>query len=173
MNCKGKMSFGNYVFPVNPYMIKISHNRTTAVQRTPKGNDVVSDMGVNCRIVSGEGELFGDDCHEKFLYLKSIFENGGTGVLYIPSQKPMYAVFKELELMAEDIEGVIRYRFVFYESFDKRLPTKYIRCIADGKKSLWDIAFENGCDIETLMETNPDISRPDMLVPAGKEVALC
>ena len=85
----------------------------------------------------------------------------------------MYAVFKELELMAEDIEGVIRYRFVFYESFDKRLPTKYIRCIADGKKSLWDIAYENGGDIETLMETNPDISRPDMPVPAGKEVALC
>lgn len=173
MNCNGKMSFGNFIFPSNPYMIKISHSRTAAVQKVPKENDFVWDMGINSRIISGEGEFFGDDCMEQFLSLKSIFENGGTDILYIPSQKPVYAVFKQLELRADDIEGVIRYSFVFVESFEKRISKKYLRIVSDGKKDLWDIAFEYGTEAETLMELNPCISRPDVPVPAGKEVALC
>lgn len=173
MNCNGKMSFGNFIFPVNPYMIKISHKRTAAVQKVPNGNDLVSDMGVSGRIISGEGELFGDGCEEQFLMLKRTFEKGGAGVLYIPSQEPVLAVFKELEFRADDIEGVIKYSFTFVESFESRVPKKFRKRIADGVRTLWDIAYENGAEIETLMELNPDVSRPDIPVPAGNEVTLC
>lgn len=173
MNCNGKMSFGDFVFPVNPGMIKISHKRTAAVQKVPNENDIVCDMGIGGRVITGEGEFFGDDCEEQFGKLKKIFEKGGAGILYIPSQEPIFAIFKELEFRADDIEGVIKYSFVFVESYENRTVKKFRRCISDGIKTMWDYSYGSGTDIETLMELNPDVTRPDVPVSAGKEVALC
>lgn len=173
MNTDGKMSFKDFVFPINPSFIKISHSRKLSKQKVPYGNNVVFDMGGNERTVSGEGEFYGDDCIETFEKLKKVFESGGGGILYIPSQRPVYAVFSSLEMLAEDIENTVKYRFTFTESFARNTYKQDYGYIADGKNSLWDISYKYGVCIETLLELNPFVCRPDSIIENGKRVTLC
>ena len=173
MNTDGKMSFRDFVFPINPSFIRIFHSRKIAHQKIPFGNNVVSDMGENGRTISGEGEFCGESCIDDFERLKKVFESGGGGMLYIPSQKPIYAVFTSLEMLAQDINGVIKYSFEFIESFEKSLNEHYTDIIADGKNSLWDISYRYGIKVDELIRLNPSVRRPDFIIEKGKRVALC
>lgn len=173
MNTDGKMSYKDFIFPVNPSIIKISHTRKTNQQKIPYGNNIVSDMGKNCRVISGEGEFYGGDCIGTFLRLKEVFESGGGGMLYIPAEKPVYAVFNSLNVIAEDIQDVVKYSFEFTESFEKSADTEFLTCIADGKSSLWDIAYRYGRNVENLLKLNPSVRRPDFIIESGKRVILC
>lgn len=173
MKTDGKMSFKKYVFPVNPWVIKVIHRHRTAEHKIPYGLSNIQDLGDEGRIISGEGEFFGSDCAEQFGKLKALFNEGGGGMLYIPSQKPLYAIFQRLELIGKDIEGVIKYGFTFEESFGHIQTVNFTECIGNGKKSLWDFAYEYGIAVETLMTVNPDILRPDTAIPSGKAVKLC
>ncbi len=173
MNHKGRMSYKDFLFPVNPSKIRIALKRTLAVQQSPYAGSTVADMGAQSRRVSGEGEFFGNDCHEVFGRLQALFHAGGAGILYIPSQKPMYAVLDSLELIGEDIDGTVRYAFHFTESPSPSgdSPTKY--CIADGQHSLWDYAYLYEIALPVLLRCNPDVLRPDTRLPHGKKVVLC
>lgn len=173
MNTDGKMSYKDFVFPVNPSLIRILHTRKINQHKIPFGSNVVSDMGKNCRVISGEGEFYGKNCIETFSELRRIFESGGGGMLYIPGEKSMYAFFASLDAVVEDIEDVIRYSFEFIESFEKESDKKILTCIADGKDTLWDIAFKYNKTVENLMELNPSVRRPDTVVERGKKVILC
>lgn len=173
MNIDGKMSYKDFIFPVNPSLIKISHTRKTTQQKIPYGNNIVSDMGKNCRVISGEGEFYGEDYISTFLKLKAIFENCGGGMLYIPGEKPVYAVFSSLDIIAKDIEGVLKYSFEFIESLEKSVNTEAVSCIANGKSSLWDIAYRYDKMVENLIELNPSIRRPDFIIESGEKVILC
>ena len=173
MNCKGKMSFGNFIFPVNPYLIRITQQRTVAEQKVPFGDNIISDMGQNSRRISGEGEFYGEDARQSFLRLKEVFEKSGCNVLYLPSQKPMYAAFASLELIGEDVGDVIRYRFSFVEHFGKKTAKKLTQKIADGKRCLWDYAYESNLPVETLLRLNPNVRRPDVPIAAGRKVFFC
>lgn len=173
MNCNGKMSFGDFLFPVNPSVIRISHRRHVNSRRIPLGEDIVSETGSGKRIITGEGELFGRNAKEEFAALREVFERGGVGMLYLPSQEPISAYFEELELVGEDVEGVIHYRFRFAESNRETVPLREKRVLADGKQSLWDVAFTYGRDVEELLRLNPSVMRPDTFLEAGKEIRLC
>ena len=172
MNCKGKMSFGDMIFPVNPYVLRITNQRTVAEQKIPEGRSLVSGRGTLGRRISGEGEFFGENRERDYLRLRGLFEKGGRGILYVPGQEPVYAVFAKLELLGDDTEGVIRYAFSFVECRNPGdLPPRGY-ALGDGTKTLWDFAFEYGRDTEALRELNPDLFRPDDPVPAGKRVRL-
>ena len=172
MNCDGKMSFGDFIFPVNPYLIRITHKREVSEQHIPGGESVVSDMGRRAARISGEGELFGSGCAGDFARLKRLYERSAAEMLYLPSQRPVYAVFEKLELIGKDIGDVIRYSFSFAVIADA--PSFRRRAvISDGRKCLWDYAFENGLGTELLCELNPGVKRPDLAIPAGRRVALC
>ena len=173
MKTDGKMSYKNFIFPVNPYIMHISHQRNIIEHKIPLNRNIVSDMGENARIITGEGEFFGTDCMNDFDRLEKLFHSGGGGILYIPSQKPIYAVFDKLELIAQDTENVVKYTFRFIESFDKNRNAVSETCISDGVKCLWDYSYEYGIDIEILVKANPDILRPDISITHGKAVKLC
>ncbi len=173
MNGNGKMSFGSYVFPVNPYMLRILHQKTVAEHKIPSYKSLTEETGMSCTRIQGEGEFFGEDAELQFLELKSVFENTGADILYLPSQKPVLAVFESLELSGSDIGGVIRYKFSFVEQTGKDTVRKLTQKTADGRKCLWDYAGESGIPVEILMKLNPDIERPDRPVSAGKQVFLC
>ncbi|MBQ5562141.1 MAG: DNA circularization N-terminal domain-containing protein [Clostridia bacterium] len=172
MNTDGKMSYKDFIFPVNPYLIKISRKKNTAVHKIPFYADKVMDLGEQNRVITGEGEFFGSDCLEQFERLKEVFASKNGGILYIPSQKPLLAVFDSLELIAQDIQNVIKYSFRFIEikDNDNNIP-EYI--ISDGNKSLWDYSYLFGIDIETLVRINTDILRPDIPITHGRRVNLC
>ncbi len=176
MNCDGKMSFGSFIFPINPYLLKITHRRTVAKAAVPYGYPAVSDMGGGVCEISGEGEFCGEDCVQQFAALRQYFENGGSHILYIPSEVPMLAVPVSLTLTGKDIENVIQYSFVFEGSEESGCLSQVknlTRRTADGQKRLWDYANESGLSIETLKRLNPDVGRPDKPVPAGRSVYFC
>lgn len=173
MKTDEKMSYRDFVFPNNPQVINIKHSRKISKFNIPNGNDFIGDFGSGSRIISGMGEFFGNNAENDFNNLKSIFEKGGGGILYIPSQKPIYAVFQSLELIGEDIEGVIKYKFSFIESFDNVIGCKNGILYADGKSCLWDYSYQNDISIENLVKINPDIMRPDIDIECGKRVNIC
>ena len=173
MNTDGKMSFKDFVFPLNPTFIRIYYSRKISNQKIPFGSNAVRDMGENGRVISGEGEFCGKSCIEDFERLKKVFESGGGGMLYIPSQKPIYAIFSSLELLAQDRDGVIKYSFEFNESYDKIQNTQFSDIIADGKSSLWDISYRYGVRVDELLRLNPYVCRPDFTIEKGKRVTLC
>ena len=172
MNCDGKMSFGDFIFPINPYLIKVSHSRKITEQPVPFHEGKVSDMGGMNRRTSGEGEFCGEDCAETFARLKKVYEDASAEMLYIPSQRPVYALFEKLELIGSDTAGVIRYSFSFVESSEKPDRSKNIR-LGDGEKCLWDFAYESGIDTDLLLKLNPDVKRPDEAIARGRRIYLC
>ena len=172
MKTDGKMSFKKYVFPVNPSVIKVIHRHRTAEHKIPYGLSNIQDLGDEGRIISGEGEFYGENCVNDFMQLKSVMAKGGGGMLYIPSQSPIYAVFENLELICSDIEDVVRYSFRFVESFENINQTE--RCIhGDGKSCLWDISYRYGIDIDSLVLMNPHIRRPDIEIRCSERINLC
>ena len=72
MRCDGKMSYKDFIFPVNPRTITIRTDRHVALSAVPGGSDVVSDLGSGARIVSGEGEFFGEGAVQSFLRLRQV-----------------------------------------------------------------------------------------------------
>lgn len=173
MNCDGKMSFGAFIFRVNPQLLRISYSRTAAEATVPYGKRLVTDMDGSGRRITGEGEFYGEDCEEQFAALQRLFEAGGSDILYLPSQPPMLAVPVSLTLTGKDVGGVISYRFVFAESPVQGAAARLTRRVTDGRHCLWDYAYESGLPIETLRTLNPDVMRPDIAIPAGRRVYFC
>lgn len=171
MDCKGRMSFRDFVFPANPSVIRVTHKRRLSRREVPFGKEIVTDMGSTERVISGEGEFFGQGAQEDFDRLKAAFEQRGAGVLYVPSQGPMSACFEKLELQGKDVEGVIGYSFTFRECTGTEHRPGGI--IADGSHCLWDYAYLYGRDIMELIRLNPGIKRPDTRINAGEELRLC
>ncbi len=173
MRCDGKMSYKDFIFPVNPRTITIRTDRHVALSAVPGGSDVVSDLGSGARIVSGEGEFFGEGAVQSFLRLRQVMNSGGGGMLYIPSQSPIFAVAKKLVFDAVDAEGVVHYSFEFVESFDKSRGGSAAALYGDGKKTLWDISYESRVNINVLVQKNRHIRRPDVPVMPWERVVLC
>ncbi len=173
MNCSGKMSFRDFIFPVNPSVIRISHSRHVTRTRKPFGEDIIAETGTGGRVVTGEGEFFGAEAASDFQRLRAVFDQGGTGSLYVPSQSPMAAFFESLELVGKDEEGVIHYTFRFAESRKHDGAGAVRVVVTDGQHCLWDYADAYGRDVEELMVLNPWVRRPDIRVTAGKELRLC
>ena len=172
MNCNGKMSFGDFIFPVNPGVIRVSRRRNVKPQRVLFGKTAVIDMGEDKTVISGEGEFFGENALRDFCMLGELLKKGRTEMLYVPSQRPIPAYFESLELIGRDTDGVISYSFRFIES-SADTPTERSEIIADGKSSLFDYSYITGLSVGMLRSLNPDIMRPDLPVGAGKRVYLC
>ena len=76
MKNDGKMSFRDFIFPINPAVIRIQHRKKLAVQSVPFGNDNISDSGEAGRVITGEGEFAGAGCINDFLALKQTAMKG-------------------------------------------------------------------------------------------------
>ena len=138
MRTDGKMSFRDFIFPVNPSVIKIEGRRNLCISPVP------------------------------------LFDAGKGGMLYIPSQRPIFACFSRLEMTAEDIGDVIGYSFEFREiPGGASYPREQSAVYGDGKSSLWDISYRLGMHIDLLVSLNPHIKRPDIPVMSWEKVMLC
>ena len=170
MNTKGRMSFCNYVFPVNPSYIRIDTERSVSTHHIPFGNDRVFDTGKKKRVISGKGEVAGEDGISSLSELSELFDEGRSGVLYLPSQETMYVLPVYFRMFASDTEDVMGYEFRFVEEDS---VTAADDVISDGKSSLWDYSYRYDIPIEQLVENNPQIRRPDIRITAGRRVKLC
>ncbi len=172
MDKNGRMSFKNFIFPVNPTVIRIAQKNNVTSVKVPFGKDIVSNLGSQLRIITGEGEFFGIDCTDQFEQLKKTASDGG-GMLYLPSQKPVFAILESLEMKCSDIDNVIAYSFRFAETSPADTFINDFSVYGNGTDCLWDFSWNYHIDIDSLVSLNPHIKRPDIPVGVREKVRLC
>lgn len=167
------MRFMGYTWHHNPKELSVICDKTVVKFGVPYFKEMVQSFRSKLCTIKGVGELYGDDCLEQYKKLNEIFEKGEEGVLCLPSLSPMYACFKSLEMLADDKPGVLTYEFSFTQTKSREALTKVNKTVvADGTKTLWDIAYENSVPIENLVQLNPHIMFIND-IKKGEVVRLC
>lgn len=167
------MRFKDYEWRYNPEEISFKCEKNMKELCSPKSTAYIQDLGRKNKIISGKGQLCGEDCLEQFEKLWEVFEQGGVGVLALPYIKPVYAVFEELVLLSEPVDNMITYRFVFREAMEYEKEEKQLEYITKEGDCLWDVSYICKVEIEKLIELNPWIKTPDEMMYKGKVIKLC
>lgn len=112
---KEKLRFKGFSFDYNPNTITVKHERAVAVHCSPLCTSVVQDLGQKPIVVTGEGELFGEDVISQFERLSNSFRSLGEGILCVPDMLPIKACFCELTIIRKPTANLLHYRFKFME----------------------------------------------------------
>lgn len=156
----------------NPHTLRIESRAGLRELISPCCTPDSENLGLRLRVVSGEGELYGADCLAQFRRLEALQEAQKRGKLVLPHRQPMLAYLREIVLIAEPTENVVRYRFVFLEAQRESSGRDTDCYIALAGDSLWDIGFRFGVGIDELVALNPQIPYIDDLTE-GMKVRLC
>ena len=73
------MRYKNYTWPHNPETFVVEYRRQMAAHKIPLGGCVLQDLGVNCRILRGEGEFAGPGAYEELRRWRRCFRNRERG----------------------------------------------------------------------------------------------
>lgn len=167
------MRFKGFDWSHNPKKLSIKNNRKTVTVSYPYSYAETEEMFKQCCVISGEGELYGEDCVKQFNRLNGLFSEKGAGVLSIGGMPSAEAYFTKLELLCEPKENVISYAFEFVQSSSaKKAGTGVNYHIVKAEETLWDIAYIYNTAVERLLELNPSCKRPDSL-SEGDRVIIC
>ena len=183
------MRYKDYVWPHNPATYTITYEREIAVHKVPFGRYCMQDLGLNCRVMRGEGEFAGEGAYEEFKKLASVFYGGGPGLLIHPVWQSSNAYFTSLKLEQEPTPDYVRYSFEFRESFDgydpqlQKLDTEtkrdaqtsaaiVVHTVVSGD-TLWAIAHRYGTELDALLKANRNIKNPNLIHVGDKVVIPC
>ena len=188
------MRYKNYTWPHNPETCAVEYRRQMAAHKVPLGGCVLQDLGVNCRILRGEGEFAGPGAYEEFKALAAVFQEPGAGMLTHPVWRTDRAYFVALSVTEEPRPDYVRYSFAFWEddsgydgglteNNDGRTWPGSGLAASDGTHgagrvytvkrgdTLWGIARRCGVTLSSLIAANPQIKNPNLIYP-GNEVRL-
>lgn len=175
------MQYKRFVWPHNPRSYTIRYERQVAVHKVPFGNYATQDLGLTRRVMDGEGEFFGPEAYTEFKKLASVFYSGGPGNLVHPVWQSAKAYFVRLSLAQEPRKDYVRYRFTFWEDYDRysqglrreSLPAAekpgggdsgaaeyYVVVRGD---TLWGISRRRGITLGALLALNPEIRNPNVI----------
>ena len=166
------MRFNGVEWHHNPKEIVFECDKTVKELCSAGSTAYIQDFGRKNMIVSGTGELYGEDCLEQFDRLLTLFKKGGRGVLVIPKITPIFAVFESLKIKGEPKPDMLEYSFVFREVMEEKRTEKVNACIGQEGERLWDISYKYGIPIDTLVKLNPSVKRHDISL-FGRVIKLC
>lgn len=167
------MRFGGLSLSHNPHTLKIEHSGNIRELMPPCCEPDSVYLGERISRVSGEGELYGEDCLERYSALEKLYRAHKLSKLVLPHMRPIYAYIKELELTAEPVDDVLRYRFVFTEAQSPRKCERLgVYHTVIGTEDLWDISYSYSVPIERLVELNTGIPYIDS-IEEGTRVRIC
>lgn len=167
------MRFGGMSLRHNPSKLVITDSAGMLSLSLPHTEPDSRFISGKPRLIRGEGELYGGDCLEQYEALYSMYAKGERGVLSLPHMPPMYAYLSALSVTAEPEDDVLGFSFTFTQTRgDAVSGSPGAGLTAGAGESLWDIAYENDMDIETLVALNPHIPRIGRL-SGGEKVRLC
>lgn len=180
------MRYKDYVWPHNPRTYAIHYQRLLGNHKVPFGRYHLQDLGLTRRVMKGEGEFVGEDAYKEFGKLATVFYDKGPGILIHPVWQTSNAYFVELSLNQEPRRDYVRYTFTFWESFDsyearaKKAVTAGSGTATQGKgaagdtgvwhrvvkgECLWKIARDYGVELGQVVELNPGIKNPNLILP--------
>lgn len=184
------MRFKNYIWPHNPRVYEIGFTRKMASQHVPFGRSVLSGLGMDCRVLRGEGEFVGAGAYREFQKLATVFYEESPGILVHPVWQTANAWFVELSVQQEPTEDYVRYGFTFWECYDGYRrglteissppdrsgggeasaqadggPVEYT--VASGD-TMYQIARKSGVELSRLVALNPHIRNINLIYPGDK-----
>lgn len=179
------MRYKDYVWPHNPTSYSIHYERKMATHKVPFGRYCLQDMGLTRRVMQGEGEFVGPGAYEQFRALAEVFYNDGPGILVHPVWTTANAFFVSLQLEQEPRPDYVRYRFAFWESFDRysqgltavqtaagtgtqQPETAAVYHTVVKGDTLWGIARRYGVNLQTVIARNPGIKNPNLIYPGER-----
>ena len=137
------MRFQDYTWKHNPKTIQVACRREIKEWKLPGQGNLLQDLGPGKRIVTGEGELFGEDCLLQFRTLAALCEQGGTGLLILPDSTGFEASLVSLTMAGQAGPDIVGYRFEFWEQVGEGIPVlregKDYHIVQEGE-TLWDIS---------------------------------
>jgi hypothetical protein len=167
------MRYKGYSWSHNPKTLKVSTEDEIKEQVILENNSFVRKLGNKGRVITGTGQLYGEDCIKQYEALLKLQSKEGSGILSLPDTLPFYAFFKSIELACDPTPEVVTYNFEFIEDLSKTSAgQRKIYHSALSEETLWDIAYAYNIDIEKLVELNPRLKRVDEL-SEGEQVRIC
>ncbi|MDL2300447.1 LysM peptidoglycan-binding domain-containing protein, partial [Clostridiaceae bacterium OttesenSCG-928-D20] len=145
---------------------------------------LMQDLGLDYRILRGEGEFVGEGAYEKFGELATIFYDGTPGVLVHPHWMTTKAYLVALSLRDEPKENYVAYTFEFWEHIDlyekgaTLIPKPVITEESQSSEeqyyivvrgdNLWNIARRHGVNLQDVIRLNPQIKNPNLIYPGDR-----
>ena len=73
------MQYRDFVWPNNPRVFEVEYRRTLHSYKLPFSGYVVQNLGLQNKIIRGEGEFVGPKAYENFRRLAALFEENKGG----------------------------------------------------------------------------------------------
>jgi len=183
------MRFKNFIWPHNPQVYTITMERAMAAHKIPFGRHYLQSLGQNRRVFRGEGEFVGEGAYDTFKQLSTVFYEETPGLLIHPLWMTATAWFVGLKLEQQPRSDYVRYSFEFWEVISSVKAELKPRTEQGGHAqqgapedggeqswytvvqgdSLWAIANRFDTTVERLLELNPGIRNPNLIL-VGQEV---
>ncbi|MBC8610051.1 Uncharacterised protein [uncultured Ruminococcus sp.] len=159
-----QFQFKDYTFAVNPGQFQISRGKILKAFQPPMitgtvyPRAVIQPIGVEPILVTGRGELIGENVMEEYTRLYQVFIQEESGLLYLPNLAPFYAYFQKLEMTGKAGPNILSYEFSFLEDCGKNqteLSAQEPFYISRSGDTLCLISVKTGKTVEELLLSNP------------------
>lgn len=150
-----RMSYKNFTFWVNPSTLKISHRRVVSSRSIPFGASRSREISMSPVVISGQGVFAGDDARDNARDITRIFDEKGSGYLFLPDSTPVKAIFSRLDVSYRDTDGSIVYDFEFVqENPSKSASFDFGFTYAKAGENLYDVSNRTSVGVDRLFELN-------------------
>ena len=109
------MRFKDFVFPHEPTRLEVGVKNRLGVGHCPGYGPVIQELGVQQRVITGEGAFFGADAPEQYRRLEELFFQQTPGRLVLPGRTAVTAHFSRLGWLGQGDGQVLRDNFEVLE----------------------------------------------------------
>ncbi len=175
------MRYKDFVWPHNPRVYQIAYKRRLVAHKVPMGDYLLQDMGLEHRVLRGEGIFAGKNAYSDFRRLASLFYEGTAGMLIHPLWQEANARFAELELLQEPMPNWVKYSFCFWEEPDQAMANAKLVAGTGTENTgseavwytvkwgdcLWNIARAYGTTVQAIVALNTQMRNPNAIFPGN------